>query len=107
MDVIPLTWPIGEGKLFHGVYDLRHRYMRVFRPGMDRTSQEDAAIITDLDDPEVSRRFGAGLLQARQEIDLILGATPEFDRSAFLAGRQTPVFFGSAINNFGVQEVLD
>lgn len=107
MDVIPFTWPIGAGKLFHGVYDLRHRYMRVFRPGMDRTSQEDAAIITDLDDPEVSRRFGAGLLQARQEIDLILGATPEFDRSAFLAGRQTPVFFGSAINNFGVQEVLD
>lgn len=107
MDAIPFSWPVGSGKFFHGVYDLHHRYMRVFRPGMDRAEQEDMAIISDLEDPSVLQRYGVRLTQARQEIDLILGAAPEFNQSAFLAGRQTPVFFGSAINNFGVQEVLD
>lgn len=107
MDVIPFTWPVGSGKRFHGVYDLRHKLMRVFRAGMDRVEQEETAIITNLEDPAISERFGANLEQARQEIELITGAAPEFDQIAFLAGQQTPVFFGSAINNFGVQEVLD
>lgn len=107
MDVIPFTWPVGMGKLFHGVYDLRREHMRVFRPGADRVEQEDLEIIDDLDKPSVQRRFGMGLTQAKQEIDLILSASPEFDQADFLAGHQTPVFFGSAINNFGVREVLD
>ena len=107
MDVTPFTWPVGSGKRFHGVYDLRHKLMRVFRAGMDRVEHEETAIITNLEDPAISERFGANLEQVRQEIELITGAVPEFDQTAFLAGQQTPVFFGSAINNFGVQEVLD
>lgn len=107
MDVVPFTWPIGSGKLFHGVYDLRHKMMRVFQPGMDHTEQENTTLIHDLNAPEIKQRFGSRLEQAQQEIELIDGATSEFDQSAFLAGQQTPIFFGSAINNFGVQEVLD
>lgn len=74
---------------------------------MDYADQEATTIITDLNDPKIQERFGADLEQAQQEIELINGAAPEFDRQAFLDGQQTPVFFGSAINNFGVQEVLD
>src|SRR5690606_13070872 len=99
MDVVPFTWPIGSGKRFYGVYDLRHKLMRVFQPGMDHTDQEAIQIITDLNDQAIKQRFGAPLEQAQQEIDLINGAAPEFDQQAFLEGRQTPVFFGSAINN--------
>jgi len=106
MDVAPLTWPVGMGKRFHGVYDLRLSRMRVFRPGDDRRSDGDD-VIADLDSPEVRERFGAELVQARSEIDLVTSASMPFDSREFLAGRQTPLFFGSAINNFGVQEVLD
>ena len=107
MDTIPFTWPIGMGKSFHGVYDLQHKHMRVFRPGADRSGQDEVEIIKDLNHPSVLQRFGMSLTQAQQEIELILDAAPQFGQDAFLAGHQTPVFFGSAINNFGVQEVLD
>lgn len=106
MDATPFTWPIGMGRHFHGVYDLRKQGMRVFRPGADRANTDDE-LITSLDDTDVQARFGASLSEAQQEIELIQGATPEFDHKEFLAGHQTPVFFGSAINNFGVREVLD
>ncbi len=106
MDAIPFTWPIGMGRQFHGVFDLRKKGMRVFKPGADRVGTEDE-LITALNDPSVQARFGASLSEAQQEIELIEGATPDFDHDEFLAGHQTPVFFGSAINNFGVREVLD
>lgn len=106
MDAVPFTWPIGMGRDFHGVFDLRKRGLRVFKPGADRASGDDE-FITALDEPAVAARFGTALQDAQQEIELIEGVTPEFDAAAFLAGRQTPVFFGSAINNFGVREVLD
>lgn len=106
MDAIPFTWPIGMGRHFHGVFDLRSKGMRVFKPGADRAGA-DEEFITQLDDPSTQARFGVSLSEAQQEIELIAGATPEFVQEAFLAGRQTPVFFGSAINNFGVREILD
>ena len=106
MAVVPFTWPVGMGKLFHGVYDRREDRMRVFSPGEDKTGGDDE-ILAGLDNPVASARFGAEYAQAREEIELVAGATPAFDRAAFLAGKQTPMFFGSAINNFGVQEVLD
>lgn len=106
MATIPFTWPIGMGKQFHGVFDLQHHCMRVFRPGADRLENE-GEIIHDLNDELLTERFGERFIEAHQEIDLIRGAVPEFDRAAFLAGEQTPVFFGSAINNFGVREILD
>lgn len=106
MATIPFTWPIGMGKQFHGVFDLQHHCMRVFRPGADRIEQEGETI-RDLNNETLADRFGERFTEAQQEIDLIRGAVPEFDRTAFLAGKQTPVFFGSAINNFGVREILD
>ena len=106
MTVVPFTWPVGMGKLFHGVYDRREDRMRVFSPGEEKAGGDDE-ILSGLDNAEATKRFGAEYAQARGEIELVAGATPEFNREEFLAGRQTPMFFGSAINNFGVQEVLD
>lgn len=106
MATIPFTWPVGMGKNFHGVCDLRNDCMRVFQPGSDRVNEEDE-VIAQLDDPAIRQRFGNSLSTALQEIELIKGASPAFDHQEFLAGHQTPVFFGSAINNFGVREILD
>ncbi len=106
MAVVPFTWPVGMGKLFHGVYDRREDRMRVFSPGEDKAGGDDE-IMNGLNNPEAIKRFGAEYKQAQDEIELVAGATPEFDRELFLSGKQTPMFFGSAINNFGVQEVLD
>jgi peptide chain release factor 3 len=106
MPVVPCTWPVGMGKQFKGVFDLRADRMRVFTAGEDRIGAEDE-IISGIDNPEIIERFGDIFTHARQEIDLVQGVSPEYDRETFLAGKQTPLFFGSAINNFGVQEVLD
>jgi peptide chain release factor 3 len=106
MPAVPFTWPVGMGKRFGGVFDIRAGSMRVFRAGEDRMKDDDE-IIEGIDNPENAQRFGDAFEQARNEIELVQGASPAFDRSEFLAGRQTPVFFGSAINNFGVRETLD
>jgi len=106
MGVVPFTWPVGMGKFFGGVLDLRRNQMRVFTPGEDRHHDEDE-IIDGLANPALAQRFGAAHAQAAGEIELVQGAAPAFDEAEFLAGRQTPMFFGSAINNFGVREVLD
>lgn len=103
---VPFTWPVGMGRRFGGVYDIRQDHMRVFRPGEDR-QRDDEEIICGIDHPASTERFGQAFAQACNEIDLIRGAAPEFDRTAFLTGQQTPVFFGSALNNFGIREVLD
>ncbi len=106
MDAIPFSWPVGMGRKFGGVLDIRHDRMRVFRAGSER-HQDDDETIEGLDNPAIAARFGEDYAKAREEVELITGAVPAFERDAFLAGRQTPVFFGSAINNFGVREVLD
>jgi peptide chain release factor 3 len=106
MTVVPFTWPVGMGKNFHGVMDLREEQMRVFTPGEARRSDNDD-IFEGLDNPEYEPRFGSAYTTARGEIELIQSAAAEFDHAQFLSGHQTPMFFGSAINNFGVREVLD
>ncbi|WP_322995873.1 peptide chain release factor 3 [Castellaniella sp.] len=106
MDAIPFSWPVGMGRQFGGVFDIRHDHMRVFRPGGERDRHDDETI-ESLNNPVLQQRFGDAYTKAHEEIELITGAVPDFDHQAFLAGRQTPVFFGSAINNFGVREVLD
>ncbi|HZN25932.1 MAG TPA: peptide chain release factor 3 [Burkholderiales bacterium] len=106
MSVVPFTWPVGMGKRFGGVFDIRANSMRVFRPGEDRRHGDDE-IIEGIDNPATAERFGDAFEQARNEIELVQGASPAFDREAFLGAEQTPVFFGSAINNFGVRETLD
>ena len=106
MPSVAFTWPVGMGKRFGGVFDIRADSMRVFRAGEDRMKDDDE-IIEGIDNPANAERFGDAFTQAKNEIELVQGASPEFDRAEFLAGRQTPVFFGSAINNFGVRETLD
>jgi peptide chain release factor 3 len=106
MSVVPFTWPVGMAKFFGGVLDLRRDQMRVFAPGEDRRSGDDE-IVQGLANPVLAQRFGAAYEQAAGEIELVREAAPAFDEAAFLAGHQTPMFFGSAINNFGVKEVLD
>jgi peptide chain release factor 3 len=110
MEVVPFTWPVGMGKRFHGVMDLREQRMRVFAPGEDRVGRgdgDDNEIVDGLDNPVYAQRFGAEYEHARHDIELLRDAAPPFDEQQFLAGHQTPMFFGSAINNFGVREVLD
>jgi peptide chain release factor 3 len=104
MAAAPLTWPIGSGREFRGVLDFRAGRIRRFAPGADRVVSGEEV---DFRDPQCAAELGATLETALAEADLVRGAGAPFEREAFLAGRQTPVLFGSAINNFGVQEVLD
>ena len=106
MTVVPFTWPVGMAKFFHGVMDLREDQMRLFAPGEDRAGG-DEEVLHGLENPVHAERFGAPYEQALGEVELVREAAPAFDHDEFLAGRQTPMFFGSAINNFGVREILD
>jgi peptide chain release factor 3 len=94
------------GKQFGGVMDLRKQQMRVFSPGEDRANDDDE-IIEGLDNPAYAERFGMPPTSRRGRDRAGAGSRAAFDEAEFLAGRQTPMFFGSAINNFGVREVLD
>jgi peptide chain release factor 3 len=106
MAVVPFTWPVGMGKQFGGVMDLRKEQMRVFSPGEDR-NRDDDEIIDGIANPIYAQRFDGVWDHAKHDIELVREAAPPFDEADFLAGHQTPMFFGSAINNFGVREVLD
>ncbi len=107
IDCAPVSWPIGMGKAFRGVFDLlRDRLVR-FTPGEERRgSSEDSELIEGIANPRLDALFPHEAAALRHDIDLIRGASSPFDLDLFLAGRQTPVFFGSGINNFGVQEIL-
>ena len=107
MDAVPFSWPVGMGRAFGGVFDIRRDRMRVFRSGADRVGADSDDIIEGIGNPDIATRFGDAFKQASGEMELLADASQPFDRDAFLDGKQTPVFFGSAINNFGVQEVLD
>jgi peptide chain release factor 3 len=102
----PVTWPIGMGKRFKGVYDLRYDTTHLFSAqhgGKIRTGE----IIQGIGNPRMDELLGDQADELRLEMELVQGASHPLDLEAYLAGRQTPVFFGSAINNFGVQELLD
>ena len=103
----PVTWPIGMGSRLKGVYHLMLDEVHVYESGRNFTRQ-DSTIFKGLDDPALLVRIGADMLrELRDELELVQGASHPFDPDAYLAGRQTPVFFGSAVNNFGVQPLLD
>jgi peptide chain release factor 3 len=106
IDCAPVTWPVGMGKAFHGVYHMLDNRLLRFTPGGERLA-EDTEVIQGLDNPRLDQLFPDEMHTVRHDIELIRGASLPFDVRSFLAGRQTPVFFGSAINNFGVQEILD
>lgn len=102
----PLNWPIGTGDMFQGVYDLRRDAVLRF----ERTNhgQSRAPVqASNINDPTLATLLGAAAAdQLRDEVDLLAGAGAAFDRQQFLAGHVTPVFFGSALNNFGVEPFL-
>ncbi|PIJ50257.1 peptide chain release factor 3 [Erwinia sp. OLTSP20] len=103
----PVTWPIGCGKLFKGVYHLYNDETYLYQSGMGHTIQA-TRIVKGLHNPELDDAVGEDLAsQLRDELELVKGASNEFDHAAFLAGILTPVFFGTALGNFGVDHMLD
>jgi len=101
----PVTWPIGMGKAFRGVYHLLRDEVLLFRAGSESANQT-VEVIKGIDNPKLQEMFPQEMDQLRMEVELVHGASHPFDLEQFLAGIQTPVFFGSAINNFGVREIL-
>jgi peptide chain release factor 3 len=103
----PVTWPIGMGQRLKGVVHLLTGEVHLYEPGRNFTRQ-DSTIFASLDDPQLEARIGSEMLSAlRDELELVQGASHPFDKQAYLDGKQTPVFFGSGVNNFGVQPLLD
>ena len=103
--VRPLSWPISIGSTFKGVYNLFDKSLHAFTPGTAK--KPEGISIKDLNDPEIDRLAGQYASQLREDVELIEGVYDTFDRQPYLEGKVAPVFFGSAINNFGVQELLD
>lgn len=104
----PLSWPINKGTHFKGVYNLFEKHLNLFHPGHVRIGQEELIRIDDIYDVLLSERIGErDAFQLRHDVELIQGVYGTFDRVSYLAGRVCPVFFGSAVNNFGVRELLD
>ncbi len=102
----PMTWPIGMGKAFKGVFDLYSDTIHLFSPSHGGKIQ-DGEVIEGLDNPRLDDLFGPVAEELRDEVELVRGASHAFDLDAYLAGELTPVYFGSAINNFGVRELLE
>lgn len=100
----PMTWPISMGKRFRGVYHLYNDSIAFFDPQAEKGTSE---IIQGIDNPRLDELIPDQVDEMRSEVELVRGASHTFDRAAYLAGKQTPVFFGSAVNNFGVQSLLD
>jgi peptide chain release factor 3 len=105
IDCAPVSWPLGMGKSFRGVFDLRHDRLVRFTPGEERRSDESESI-QGIANPRLDELFPDEVAPLRRDVELIRDASTPFDLPEFLAGRQSPVFFGSGINNFGVQEIL-
>ena len=105
IDCAPITWPLGMGKRFHGVYHLLNDRLLQFTPGEERVSDE-SEVIEGLNNPMLDQLFPNEVEQLRADVELLQGASSPFELDRFLAGKQTAVFFGSGINNFGVQEIL-
>jgi len=106
LDVTPVTWPIGMGSDFKGCYDLLRDQLLLFDPGRgDRVAE--AIQCKGLDDPLLAERLPASALaKLREEVELVRAACPAFDVEAYRSGHLTPVYFGSALKNFGVRELL-
>jgi peptide chain release factor 3 len=106
MQTAPVTWPVGMGKRFRGTYHLYTKELSFFDAeaanGVGRILN-----VAGLDDPLLDELLGSQVDELRHDVELLEGAAHPFDREAYLAGHQTPVFFGSAINTFGVQQLLD
>src|SRR5690625_3194309 len=107
LTVTPLSFPIGMGYDFKGIYNIWEKNINLFT-GDSRKDIEETIEVSDLDSPELDTLIGSKSAQnLREELELALGVYPEFDREEYLAGNLQPVFYGSALYNFGVREILD
>ncbi|MCG8672362.1 MAG: peptide chain release factor 3 [Pseudomonadales bacterium] len=102
----PVSWPIGMGKLFKGVYNMLEDTVYLYETGQGHTIQ-NVKPIKGLDNPELDEAVGDLADDLREELELVQGASHEFDLDEFLEGKLTPVFFGTALGNFGVDHMLN
>ncbi len=105
LDCAPITWPVGMGKAFRGVFHLLNDRLLRFTPGEEKRGEEGEMIV-GLNNPKLDELYPGEVGTLRNEVGLLRDASTPFDLARFLAGTQSPVFFGSGINNFGVQEIL-
>jgi peptide chain release factor 3 len=104
--VRPLSWPISMGKTFKGVYNLYEKKLSLFTPS--KVTVQETVEVADIQSEELDKLVGENYAkQLRADVELIEGVYPEFDVQDYLDGKVAPVFFGSAVNNFGVKELLD
>ncbi|MDD4977198.1 MAG: peptide chain release factor 3 [Gallionella sp.] len=101
----PVTWPIGMGKRFRGVYHLLNDEVLRFIPGEEKAGQ-DVEVLRGADIEQMAKEAPMEMQTMRDETELVMGAGASFDLDEFLKGQQSPVFFGSGVNNFGVREIL-
>lgn len=107
LDVVPASWPIGMGRNFLGCYDLFNDRLVLVSKGKEN-HLDDGVTCNGLDDPKLDELLPpADVAKLREDIEMVRGLCPEFDMQAFLEGTMTPVYFGSAINNFGVETLLN
>ncbi|MFT4816462.1 MAG: peptide chain release factor 3 [Pseudohongiellaceae bacterium] len=102
----PINWPLGMGKEFKGVYNLYEDKVHVYQHGQG-SQIHDEVIIDGLESPETAELLGSYTQDFIDEIELVRGASHQFDRDAYLKGTMTPVFFGTALGNFGVKKMLE
>ncbi|MEW6519273.1 MAG: peptide chain release factor 3 [Thermodesulfobacteriota bacterium] len=106
IECAPLSWPIGMGKTFKGVYNMYRGELQLFTPSQE-TRPRDTVVIKGINDPLLDQLLGRQADKLREDIELLEGAANPFEHEEYLKASQSPVFFGSAINNFGVKELLD
>ena len=109
LDVVPASWPIGMGRDFKGCFDLLNDKLRLFDKANNKSVlPQEAEEINGIDDVKLDALLPMEQIsQLREDVEMVRGLCPDFDREAYLQGTMTPVFFGSAVNNFGVKELLD
>jgi peptide chain release factor 3 len=106
IQVRPLSWPISMGPTFKGVYNIWEKNLQLFM-GSDKQTISDSVSIEDVDSKELEQHIGRYADKLREDLELIEGVYPQFDIKEYLAGNLAPVFFGSALNNFGIRELLN
>jgi peptide chain release factor 3 len=106
IQVCPMSWPIGMGKRFKGVYSIYDKKLVLFK-SHEKHDSKNIVEITDLNDPKCDELLGDQADKLREDIELVTGVYPEFNVEDYRSGLTTPLFFGSGLNNFGVKELLD
>ncbi len=107
IDVTPMNWPVGSGNNFIGTYDIINDKINIMNRG-NRNIKAGNIVLHGLEDPEISKYISQDVLEAlQQELDMVHGLLPQFNCEMFRSGNLTPLWFGSAINSFGVSELLN